>query len=128
LSVETRYGSLYTHEHDDWITPVLAQQRVLEPGETDFLESRLRAGMTFLDLGAHIGYFSLVAGRLVGPRGLVLAFEPDPRNFELLLANVWRNGLANVVRFPWAVGEASCFASLYLLGDEYGRPSDRPGG
>jgi FkbM family methyltransferase len=114
VSVDTPYGRLYAHEHDDWITPVLAQQSVWEPGETAFLESRLRRGMTFLDIGAHVGYFSVLAARLVGPRGLVLAFEPDPRNFELLLANVWRNELANVVCFPWAVGAASSFADLYL--------------
>lgn len=114
VSVETPYGNLYAHERDDWVTPVLVEQGVWEPGETAFLEAHLRAGTTFLDIGAHVGYFSVLAARLVGPRGLVLAFEPDPRNFELLLANVWRNGLANVVCFPWAVGAASSFASLYL--------------
>jgi FkbM family methyltransferase len=70
--------------------------------------------MTFVDLGAHVGYFSCLAGRLVGPRGLVVAFEPNPRNYELLLANVWRNGLTNVVCFPWAVSDSSRILDLYL--------------
>jgi FkbM family methyltransferase len=68
--------------------------------------------MTFVDGGAHIGYFTCQAARLVGPRGLVLAFEPAPRNFELLRANVWRNGFGNVVCFPWALGDESAIAPL----------------
>lgn len=114
VSLETAAGTLYAHEHDDSVTPTLAHRRVWEPGETAFLESRLRPGMTFLDIGAHIGYFSVLAGRLVGPRGLVLAFEPDRRNYELLLANVWRNGLTNVACFPWAVSAAPGFVDLHL--------------
>ena len=52
--------------------------------------------------------------------GLVVAFEPNPRNFELLQANVWRNGLSNVVCFPWAVADKPGFAQLYLSADNSG--------
>jgi FkbM family methyltransferase len=114
VSVEAPFGELYAHEHDDSVTPTLAAHRVWEPGETAFLEARLRPGMTFLDVGAHVGYFSVLAGRLVGARGLVLAFEPEPRNYELLLANVWRHGLTNAACFPWAVSATSGFADLHV--------------
>jgi FkbM family methyltransferase len=57
-------------------------------------------GDTVVDIGAHIGAFAVDAGRAVG-RGSVLAFEPHPGNFELLTANVARNGLKNV-RAVWA--------------------------
>jgi FkbM family methyltransferase len=76
--------------------------------------------MTFLDVGAHVGYFTLLASRRVGPRGLVVAFEPAPRNFELLLANVWRNGLSNVFCLPYAVGVSHGFAELHLSPDNTG--------
>ena len=76
--------------------------------------------MTVVDAGAHVGYFTCQAARLVGPRGLVLAFEPAPRNFELLTANVWRNGFTNVVCFPWALGEAAGFAPLQLSASNTG--------
>lgn len=114
VSLQTAAGVLYAHRDDDFFTPTIAHHKVWEPGETGFLELRMRPGMTFLDIGAHVGYFSVLAGRLVGPRGLVLAFEPDRRNYELLLANVWRNGLASVACFPWAVSAASGFVDLHL--------------
>ncbi|MBA2616394.1 MAG: FkbM family methyltransferase [Actinobacteria bacterium] len=113
-SVETAFGKLFVHERDEVVSPRLQSSGAWEPGETALFVERLRPGMTFLDVGAHIGYFSVLAGRLVGPSGLVLAFEPHPRNFELLLANVWRNGLGNVVCFPWAVSDVCGFAPLYV--------------
>jgi FkbM family methyltransferase len=76
--------------------------------------------MTVIDGGAHVGYFTCQAARLVGPRGLVLAFEPAPRNYELLTANVWRNGFGNVVCFPWALGREAGFAPLKLSASNTG--------
>jgi FkbM family methyltransferase len=60
-----------------------------------FLEF-LEPGMHALDCGAHIGEYTLLFARLVGPSGAVHAFEPDPRMFPLLRANVQRNELTNV--------------------------------
>ena len=44
----------------------------------------LHSGMTMVDVGAHIGYYSLLAAKLVGEEGKVYAFEPDPLNYSLL--------------------------------------------
>lgn len=118
--VETTFGTLHLHAHDRWVTRHLLDHRSWEPGETALFGAHLRPGMTFVDVGAHVGYYTVMAGRLVGPRGLVAAFEPNPRNFELLLANVWRNGLANVVCFPWAVAAETGFTELHLAGDNTG--------
>lgn len=107
VEVETTFARLLLDERDEWITPTLVATKGWEPGQTALLGERLRPGMTVLDGGAHAGYFTCQAARLVGPRGLVLAFEPAPRNFELLTANVWRNGFGNVACFPWALGDAS---------------------
>jgi hypothetical protein len=107
-------GTLYLPAVDPFITPPLVEHGVYEADEAALLSEWLRHGQTFVDVGAHVGYFTCLAARLVGPRGLVLAFEPQPRNYELLLANVWRNGLTNVVVFPWAVSDSSGFATLHL--------------
>lgn len=48
------------------------------------------------DVGAHIGYYTLLFSRLVGPEGRVVAFEPSPRNLPVLRWHVARNGCANV--------------------------------
>ena len=66
-----------------------------EPGLTAYLLRLLRPGDRFVDVGAHFGYFTLLAAQLVGGDGEVHAFEPTPSTFRVLAANV---GLrANVV-------------------------------
>lgn len=55
------------------------------------------AGSTVLDVGAHLGFVSLLAARLVGERGLVVAFEPLPANAALLIANIEANAFARGV-------------------------------
>jgi FkbM family methyltransferase len=60
------------------------------------LVERLRSGMVFYDLGANIGLFTLLAARLVGKKGRVISFEPDPVVAARLRRNVERNQFANV--------------------------------
>jgi len=59
---------------------------------TQAMRSHVRRGDVTYDLGAHVGYFTLVLARLVGPDGHVYSFEPDPRNFEALTANTAHAG------------------------------------
>src|SRR3990172_2612704 len=67
-----------------------------EYGVTKLVTSTLRPGDTFIDIGANIGYFTLVASPLVGPSGKVHSFEPIPGIFSTLQSNVAANGLTNV--------------------------------
>lgn len=62
------------------------------------LQDLLSPGMTMVDLGAHLGYLSLVAARCVGPSGTVYAFEPQPETYDLLLKNIEANGYGTVIR------------------------------
>jgi FkbM family methyltransferase len=62
-----------------------------EPEVQDALQCHLRSGMTFYDLGANIGFFSLLAARLVGEQGRVIAFEADPEIAARLREHVDRN-------------------------------------
>jgi FkbM family methyltransferase len=77
-----------------------------EPWLQDLLQSELRAGDCYYDVGAHSGFFSLIAARRVGPSGAVLAFEPDPQNAAILKVNIGRNHLAQI-----AVLEAAVWSS-----------------
>ena len=63
-----------------------------EEGLTTMVLQYLKPGMTFLDVGAHVGYFTLLAGWIVGDSGQVHSFEPTSSTFEVLLSNV---GLSN---------------------------------
>lgn len=63
-----------------------------EPAETSFILSILHKGGTFVDIGAHIGWFTVLGAHKVGPDGRVYAFEPRPAIFERLRASVEANG------------------------------------
>ena len=56
-----------------------------------FLKQELVPGMQFIDIGAHLGFFSLYAAKLLGPEGSVIAFEPDPDLYESLARSMRRN-------------------------------------
>jgi len=77
------------------------------------LAEYLRPGMTFYDLGANVGFFSLIAARLVGPFGRVVSFEADPEIAERLRMNLARNGFehAKVVQSAvWSESTTVFFA------------------
>jgi len=84
----------------------LYRRGVHEPGLTRFLLERFSSagGSSFLDVGANLGYFSCLLGKLAGPRGKVVAIEPEPNNFKLLQRNLRNNGLKNVTVHECAVG------------------------
>ncbi|HEY4127212.1 MAG TPA: FkbM family methyltransferase [Gammaproteobacteria bacterium] len=85
-----------------------------EPCETKLLDEQLQEGDVVLDIGANIGYYTLLAARKVGAKGRVYAFEPDPMNFSLLKQNIELNGYTNVELVNKAVGETSADLKLYL--------------
>ena len=89
--------------------------RIYEPDETPFVIGRLRPGDVFLDVGANVGYYALLAAEAVGPRGAVHAFEPVPANCAALRANVALNNLENVTTNEMAVGDgAARELTLYI--------------
>jgi FkbM family methyltransferase len=67
----------------------------------------LEPGTAFIDIGANHGLFTLVAGKRVGPEGMVLSFEPDLTNFQYLVGNVHANRLTNVIPFNAAISQAN---------------------
>jgi len=84
-----------------------------EPEVTALLQRELRPGDLFIDVGAHVGFFTVLMAERVAPGGLVLAFEPDPSNAELLRTNVARNACTNVQIHQAAVSDRDGEALLY---------------
>jgi FkbM family methyltransferase len=78
-----------------------------EPQETAVLRGLLRPGMTFVDVGANWGYFTLVGAHLVGPSGRVLSVEADPRACRALRANAEKNALTTVQVLNIAASDAA---------------------
>ncbi|MBI4232835.1 MAG: FkbM family methyltransferase [Chloroflexi bacterium] len=85
-----------------------------EPGVTRVFEKLLGPGMVVVDVGAHVGYYTLLAARKVGPSGRVYAFEPEPANYRLLLENITLNGYRNVTAEQVAVSDNVGTATLYV--------------
>jgi FkbM family methyltransferase len=94
------YGAFY------WKKPLAA-----------FLAAELRPGSAFLDIGANLGMFSLLAARLVGPSGTVVAFEPDPSTFESLARTIALNRLAHVRAYNVALSDHGRRARLLRARD-----------
>lgn len=88
-----------------------------EPEVQDALQRYLRPEMTFYDLGANIGFFSLLAARLVGEQGRVIAFEADPEIAARLREHVDRNGFRCVTvveKAVWSKGSKVLFERVDL--------------
>lgn len=99
---------------DDKDTLELAVHEVYEPMETALLKEQLKTGQTFVDVGANIGYYTLIAARCVGPAGRAFAFEPDPTNFQLLQKNISANGYTNATPVNKALSSKTGTTKLYL--------------
>ena len=73
-----------------------------------------------MDLGANIGYFSLLAAKLVGEKGKVFAFEPEPKNFYYLQKNIEVNNYKNIYPFQKAVSDKNGTTKLFICGYDSG--------
>ena len=112
--------TIYLNPGDQVITPAMLAQGTWEPLETSLFLDNVRPGDTVIDVGANIGYYTLVAARKVGPRGKVIAFEPDPESFSFLKRNVKANGLTNVVLEQKALSNSHGRLNLYLARENRG--------
>jgi len=88
---------------NDMIGRSICERGYYEPETVRLIEQIIDEGSLFLDVGAHVGQYTLVASRRVGVRGGVHSFEPDPHTFSWLVDNVRANLLANVTANQSAV-------------------------
>lgn len=85
-----------------------------EPGTKQTIKRAVHPGMTVIDVGANIGYFSLLLAKLVGPQGKVYAVEPSKGNLDYLQKNVKLNKMSNIQIIPFAAGARSESRKLYI--------------
>jgi FkbM family methyltransferase len=111
----------------DVVGSEILRSRMWEHETVHFVWSWLRAGMTVVDAGAHVGHYTLLASGLVGPAGRVIAFEPHPVLGRVLRRNVRRAGCRNVTVVPVALGRVPGTGTLVLHPpDNFGASSLRP--
>ena len=110
--VDLRGSTLFLDPRDQMVSPAIALG-AYEPFELRLVEWLIPAGGTIIDVGAHIGYYTIQVAALAGRNGRVEAFEPDPRNVDLLQRSVRVNGFEAVRVHPAAVGETEGQSLLY---------------
>ena len=91
--------------NDTYIGTMLDLYGEFSEGEDDLFRQVLHPGMTAVEVGANIGAHTLFIAQCVGPRGRVLAFEPQRIIFQILCANLALNGIEHVDAHWAAVGE-----------------------
>jgi FkbM family methyltransferase len=96
---------MYVSPSDIEVGTHIYGDKIYEPHITRHMKHALAPGMFFLDVGANIGYFTLLAAHLVGCQGKVFAVEPYQYNVKLLYLSAQRNGFENVEILPFAVAD-----------------------
>src|SRR5215218_11197602 len=79
-----------------------------------------KEGDIVIDIGAHIGLYTIISSKRVGANGKVVAIEADPSNFEMLNSNIKLNQLTNVIPLNYAVHSKETKVKLYLPSGESG--------
>ncbi len=85
--------------------------------DTELVKKEILPNEIIIDVGANIGYYTLLFSKLVGTNGKVFAFEPEPNNFKLLKKNIHENQYTNVIPEEKAVSNTSGFVDLHLAKD-----------
>jgi FkbM family methyltransferase len=99
---------------NDDLSRVLYVSGTYEPNTMLVMRRWLMSGATFIDVGANVGMFSMVASQLVGWAGRVYAFEPSERERQRLVANLAMNALENVTIVPRAVADRETSLQLRI--------------
>ncbi|MDO8558266.1 MAG: FkbM family methyltransferase [bacterium] len=120
IPIQAFNHTIYVDGKDLCLAPALMEDGVWEPRLTSFMRNVLRPGMTVVDIGANIGYFSILAAAEIGKGGKVFAFEPGRRNIELMKKNIEVNDFRNIVVVCAAVTAASGQTTLYTSETDYG--------
>jgi FkbM family methyltransferase len=118
----------WVHDHDRFIFSGLGAGMRFNAGQSNpayvlgtnelpvqrALAAKLSQGNSFCDIGANVGFFTIIAARLVGSSGRVYAFEPVPENIEILKKNIFLNSFSNVHVIEAAASDHSGTGELLL--------------
>jgi FkbM family methyltransferase len=114
--VELEGFKIFVRRNDFYIGAPIARDRMYESHISDQLRTLLKPGDVFVDIGANIGYFTMMGASVVGPHGHIFAFEPLSDNYDLMMQSVTANSFDNVDIYPFAIAESKQTFQLDVSG------------
>jgi FkbM family methyltransferase len=105
---------LYIDKLDNVVSQELIQSNKWEKLQTSIFKQNIKKGNIVVDVGAHIGYYTLIAADIVGKKGKVYAFEPDLKNFNILMRNIKVNKYRNIIPINKAVAKKDGKLNLFI--------------
>ncbi|MEK0185104.1 FkbM family methyltransferase [Microcoleus anatoxicus] len=112
ILVELPEFKIYAMTNDSAVGQTIISTQNYEPHVTNAILKHLKGGDVFLDIGANIGYFTLLAASIVKDFGQVISFEPNPQNLQLIYSSIVENQFDNITIYPFA---ASNFRQILTL-------------
>jgi len=110
IKLPTPYGWLTSYLYTGGLSYAFGR-----PSESNILRYfNPKDGWIVVDVGAHVGWYTLIASKKVGPKGKVIAIEPEPRNFTILCKNIKDNRLNNVIPLRIALSDRDCCVALKI--------------
>jgi hypothetical protein len=105
-------GFLMDLDPGEWLQNHLRRGDGIEPATIKLFSQILKSGDTYVDVGAHVGYQTLVARHYIGAEGRVIAIDPQPYNCAKILTNWSLNSFGNIVAYPAAASDEERFITL----------------
>ena len=116
-TAEVWAGKMFLHPNDGL---KLSIRGFHDEEEAMMVKNNIKRDEIVVDLGAHIGYYTLMMAKLVGQNGKVFAFEPEPRNLKLLYKNIEVNSYKNIEVVPKAVSDIDGECTLFVGQESFG--------
>lgn len=114
VTTTTQFGAqLRCNVPTDQIGTFIYLFGIWEPHISAWISSRLKPGDVFIDVGANVGYYSLLASRIVGETGKVVAVEASPSIYEMLRENIALNAATNITPINMAVSDRPGTVEIY---------------
>jgi FkbM family methyltransferase len=123
ILINVQGNKMYVNTDDRGVVPILLMDGAMEKYDTELFKEMVKEGMIVVDIGANIGYYTLIAAKLVGKSGIVYAFEPEPITYELLCKNIEVNGYTNVVPIQKAVSNENGKTKIWCDKVNFASPS-----
>ena len=112
VEIELDGYSIFVRKSDRDIGSAISRGVSYEPHVTALLRRELHKGNTFLDVGANIGYFTMLGAKLVGAAGRVIAVEPMDKNLQLVYLGIRKNAFEHVRVMPFGASNHSGIVSI----------------